>query len=298
MADRPRSLRQLIAAGAARVRHERGLDEEGAAELLRQHGLTAWQAGTVSQAEAGVRPLAVEELLLLCAAYRVSLVELAGPEPEPVELAATARLPAAAVRAVLADGGEVLRALPPAALDVPATRATPVGIAPPPDALVDAARRFGVHGPAEVGRALAGIGDAERNAARRLGVSPERLVLAAVGRWGRTLTAERDARIEGRRASTEPDRQIMLRGLVTRELLVELEHRLHPSPPDPAAAPIRPTPPPATAPPATLSTATAPTAPTAPAAPAAPAAAASTAPAARAAAARPAAPAALPATAD
>jgi len=226
MVDRPRSLRQLLAAGAARVRRQRGLDDEGAAELLRQHGLTAWQAGTVSQVEAGVRPLAVEELLLLCAAYRVSLVELAGPEPEPVELAAAARLPAAAVRAVLADGGEVLRALPADALDVPATRAAPAGTPTPPDALVHAARRFGVRGPAEVGRALAGIEDAERHAARRLGVSPERLVLAAVGRWGRTLTAERDARIEQRRPSTEPERHITLRGLVTRELLTELERDL------------------------------------------------------------------------
>jgi hypothetical protein len=229
--DRPRSLRQVLAAGAGRVRRQRGLDDEGAAELLRQHGLTAWQATTVSRVEAGVRPLAVEELLLLCAAYRVSLVELAGPEPEPVELAAAARLPAAAVWAVLADGGEVLRALPAAALDVPATRAAPAGTPTPPDALVHAARRFGVHGPAEVGRALAGIEDAERHAARRLGVSPERLVLAAVGRWGRTLTAERDARIEQRRPSTEPERHIMLRGQVTRELLTELEHDLATAPP-------------------------------------------------------------------
>lgn len=226
MIDRPRSLRQVLATGAARVRTERGLDVAAAAELLSSYGLIGWQGGTVSQVEAGVRPLAVEELVLLCAAYRVSLVELAGAEPEPVELAAGARLPALAVRAVLADGGETLRALPGDALDVPATRVAPTGAPAPPDALVHAARRFGVRGSAEVGRALAGIGDAERNAARRLGVSPERLVLAAVGRWGRPLTAERDARIELRRASTEPDRHVMLRGLVTRELLTELEQQL------------------------------------------------------------------------
>lgn len=233
MIDRPRSLRQVLATGAARVRAERGLGVEAAAELLRSYGLTAWQGGTLSQVEAGVRPLAVEELLLLCVAYRVSVAELAGPDPEPVELTAGARLPAAAVRAVLADGGEVLRALPGDALDVPATRSAPSGVPAPPDALVHAARRFGVRGPAEVGRALAGIGDAERNAARRLGVSPERLVLAAVGTWGRPLTAERDARIELRRASTRPERHIMLRGLVTRELLVELEQQLAPRPPPP-----------------------------------------------------------------
>jgi hypothetical protein len=222
--NRARSLRAVLAAGTARVRAERGLSEERAAELLRSYGLVGWQAGTLTQVEAGVRPLAVEELLLLCAAYRVSVAELAGSDPEEVELAAGARLPAAAVRALLADGGEVVRALPADALDVPATR--PVSAVPPPDALVDAAARLGVRGPTEVGRALAAIGDAERNAARRLGVTPERLVLAAVGRWGKPFTAERDARIALRRASTEPDRHITLRGLVTRELLAELEEQL------------------------------------------------------------------------
>jgi hypothetical protein len=222
--SRARSLRAVLAAGAARVRAERGLSEERAAELLRSYGLVGWQAGTLTQVEAGVRPLAVEELLLLCAAYRVSVAELTGSDPDEIELAAGARLPAAAVRALLADGGEVVRSLPADALDVPATR--PVSAVPPPDALVDAAARLGVRGPAEVGRALAAIGDAERNAARRLGVTPERLVLAAVGRWGKPFTAERDARIALRRASTEPDRHITLRGLVTRELLAELEEQL------------------------------------------------------------------------
>lgn len=221
-----RSLRQVLAAGAARVRAEQGLGEQDAAALLRSYGLVGWQAGTLTQVEAGVRPLAVEELVLLCAAYRVSAAELAGSDPEPVELTAGARLPATAVRAVLADGGEVLRALPADALDVPATRPSVTGRPPPPDALVDAARRFGVSGPTEVSRALAAIGDAERNAARKLGVTPERLVLASVGRWGKPFTAERDARIALRKATTEPDRHITLRGLVTRELLAELAEQL------------------------------------------------------------------------
>jgi transcriptional regulator with XRE-family HTH domain len=222
--SRPRSLRAVLAAGAARVRTERGWSETAAADLLRSYGLVSWQPGTLTQVEAGVRPLSVEELLLLCAAYGVSLAELAGSDPDQVELAAGARLPAAAVRALLADDGEVLRALPADALDVPATR--PVTAVPPPGALVDAAARLGVRGSTEVGRALAAIGDAERNAARKLGVTPERLVLAAVGRWGKPFTAERDARIALRRSTTEPDRHITLRGLVTRELLAELEQQL------------------------------------------------------------------------
>ncbi|HYT09342.1 MAG TPA: hypothetical protein VEL73_01640, partial [Mycobacteriales bacterium] len=195
MPDRPQSLRTVLAAGAARVRRECGLDSDAAVARLRSYGLNGWQPGTVTQVEAGVRPLAVEELLLLCAAYGVTVLELAGSPDGPVELAGSARLPAGALRALLGDDGEALRTLPDDALDLPATRGSPGGSPAPPDALVHAARRFGLQGAAEVGRALASIGDAERNAARRLGVSPEWLVLAAVGRWGRSLAAERDARI-------------------------------------------------------------------------------------------------------
>ena len=147
------------------MRAERGLGEDEAAALLRSYGLVGWQAGTVTQVEAGVRPLAMEELLLVCAAYRVSVAELTGPDPEPVELAVGARLPAAAVRALLADDGEVVRALPPDALDVPATRPATHGRPPPPDALVDAAARLGVQ---RSGRGRPGAGhDRGRRAQRR-----------------------------------------------------------------------------------------------------------------------------------
>jgi transcriptional regulator with XRE-family HTH domain len=239
VSDRPRSLRQVLATGAARVRAERGLDDEAAAELLRGHGLSGWQSGTVAQVEAGVRPLSVEELLLLCLAYGVTPADLLGPvDGDPVEVTAAARLTPAALGALLAGDGAAVRALPTEALDVPATRAAPpAGSPPPPDALVRSAARYGVSGEAAVGRALAGIGDAERNAARRLGVSAERLVLAAVGRWGRPLTVERDARIEQRRADTDPAVHITLRGLVTRELLQELAVLL--APPDPVAGVAR-----------------------------------------------------------
>ena len=222
---RARSLRAVLAAGTARVRAERGLSEEQAAELLRSYGLVAWQAGTLTQVEAGVRPLAVEELLLLCAAYRVSVAELAGSDPDAGR--AGRRRPAAGGRGPGAAG----RRRRGAAGAARRTRWTcrPPGRCPPvptPDALVDAAARLGVRGQVEVGRALAAIGEAERNAARRLGVSPERLVLAAVGRWGKPFSAERDARIALRRATTEPDRHITLRGLVTREMLAELQDHL------------------------------------------------------------------------
>lgn len=225
------SLRRVVADGAARVRAERGLDLDAAGALLRGHGLGGWTGGTVAQVEAGVRALAVEELLLLCLAYGTTPAALTGDADGWVELGSGARVDASVLLALLTGTVPPGR---PGGVDVPATRPTAPA---PPEALVLAAARFGVLGPTEVARALAGIGDAERNAARRLGVSPERLVFAAVGRWGRTLAAERDARIEARRAETDESLHITLRGLVVRELLLELEADLAPpAAADPAAA--------------------------------------------------------------
>src|ERR687898_1659159 len=115
--DGAHSLRQVLATGAARVRAERGLSDAAAAELMRSYGLTGWQAGTISQVEARGRPLSMEELLLLCAAYELSVLELAGPDAVDVELAAGARLPPRPLRPPLRDAGGGARGLAPDAPD-------------------------------------------------------------------------------------------------------------------------------------------------------------------------------------
>jgi transcriptional regulator with XRE-family HTH domain len=61
------------------------------------------------------------------------------------------------------------------------------------------------------------IGEAEHKAARRLGIDVARLHGLALDVWGRSLTAERDARLANR-----DDVQPQTRGHVTRELLDEL----------------------------------------------------------------------------
>ncbi len=65
-------------------------------------------------------------------------------------------------------------------------------------------------------------GEAEQKAARRLGVSAEDVSVAAHARWGRSLTAERDARVED--AEPTADRRVLQarRGHVTRQLLADL----------------------------------------------------------------------------
>jgi DNA-binding XRE family transcriptional regulator len=66
-------------------------------------------------------------------------------------------------------------------------------------------------------------GDAERKAARKLGVDAMNLSVAAHGRYGRSFTEERDARVaEQAPAGAAPRSLQALRGHVTRAMLAEL----------------------------------------------------------------------------
>ena len=66
-------------------------------------------------------------------------------------------------------------------------------------------------------------GDAVRKAARKLGVRPLVLSAAAQGQYGRSFTAERDARVAEQAPADAPPRSLQaLRGHVTRAMLAEL----------------------------------------------------------------------------
>jgi hypothetical protein len=73
-------------------------------------------------------------------------------------------------------------------------------------------------------------GVAEQKAARKFGVSPEELDSVAREFWGRSLTDERDARVQEQAPADAEVRTLQaLRGHVTRELLDELEPALRPN---------------------------------------------------------------------
>jgi hypothetical protein len=73
----------------------------------------------------------------------------------------------------------------------------------------------------------AAAGEAEQNAARTFGVDALEVSAAAHALWGRSLTAERDARVEAAGSSDAPASAVRARrGHVTRALLAELEPRL------------------------------------------------------------------------
>jgi hypothetical protein len=222
-----RVLREALAAGMKQARQRQGLRQEDAATRARAYGLSSWIRGTVAQAEVGARRFALEEVLLLALAYESSLADLiAGDDNDLVELTPDARLSVGAVRALLSGEQVGLSELPDKAIDVPAGRTTsPRRSERFPDVLAEA-KRFGIEDRGLLAQAADEVGDAERHAARKLGTTPERINIAAIALWGRTLAAERDHRLSEQATDLPARSRQALRGHITRDLMSELDEEL------------------------------------------------------------------------
>ena len=76
----------------------------------------------------------------------------------------------------------------------------------------------------DLGIGLLGPRDAEQKAAKKLGVTADDVLAAALTLWGKTLTDERDARAEKQvSGDASPGRLQAIRGHMTRDLLNELQ---------------------------------------------------------------------------
>jgi transcriptional regulator with XRE-family HTH domain len=219
-------LRTALAAGTRAARQRLGLRQDDAAARLRVHGLASWLRGTVAQAETGARRFSLEDLLLLALAYEVPVATLVdGADEDLIELSPTVTLSVGLVRALLSGDEEMIHRLRQQAVD--AVREQAVTRPGHFTEVVADARRLGLRRHADADRAVAGIGDAERYAARKLGTTPERINLAALATWGRTLAEERDHRVRTQDVGESSPRGLQaLRGHVTRELLTELDATL------------------------------------------------------------------------
>jgi hypothetical protein len=223
-----RPLREVLAIGMKEARQQLGLRQEDAAARARAFGLSAWIRGTVAQAEVGARRFGLEEVLLLTLAYETSLADLiAGDDDELVELTPQARLSVGALRAMLRGDQAAVQRLSTEAVDIPARRGAPATSRSGrfPDVLAEA-QRFGMGDRSLLEHALDEVSDAERYAARKLGTTPERLNVAAMQRWGRTLAGERDHRLSEQAGDVSPRSRQALRGHITRDLMAELKDGL------------------------------------------------------------------------
>jgi transcriptional regulator with XRE-family HTH domain len=207
MTETPRPSRDILVGGARAAREHLGLRQEDAAKRLRELGLASWLRGTVAQVEVGARRLTLQEFFALAIMYETTPAALIGGEDEDlVALTTTTAICAGDLRSLLS--GQVITAdrLRPGT-SIGSTRAA-------------------------VGRAVAGgstgsdIGEAERYVARRLGVTVEHVNDAALARWGRSLSEERDRRVAEPAEGASPRQLQALRGHVTRELLADLTRDL------------------------------------------------------------------------
>ena len=176
------------------IRRGREWTREDVAALARSHGLR-WTHNTVKNIEAGTRGLA-EELLALLLLFGVSAAEYFGDGSPPLALTPLRAVEPSELAQILA--GSIRR-------DADVTPATVTA-------------RVSFPGIAVVSTSGEVVRLADQKAARVLGVTVAAIEDTAAQIWGRSLTAERDRRLEervGERQVTPRSRQA-LRGHITR----------------------------------------------------------------------------------
>lgn len=240
----------LTAAIGNRLRELRGeirLRQDDVASTARALGLR-WSRVAVARLEAGVGQLEAAELLMLPQVLMMASlrargqsglqgpergVELADllPESGMVALKPDCRVAARALRAMVEGHSKDVRSTD---LDVPLLRnlrkrqaaavSTMGHLLAQKGELGEALDSVWAAAPATV-KAQAvheAAGEAEQKAARKLGVHPATVALAAQRQWGRSLTAERDQRVKERPSGGSLRRVQAVRGHVTRLLIAEL----------------------------------------------------------------------------
>jgi transcriptional regulator with XRE-family HTH domain len=222
----------LAAAVGSRMRALRdahGVTADTIAAQARGVGLR-WQRSTVASIETGKRRLSAEELLLLPTILSMALpdsVTLRNLLDRDIALTDELVMTPRGFVDLLEGGGPIWGGfkLPRVAAGprAPSVERWRVIERLWPD--VHGGGRLDLQRLHQVERAAAG--EAEQNAARTFGVEALEVAAAAHRLWGRSLTAEREARVEAESGGDIPASAVRARrGHVTRALLAELEKLL------------------------------------------------------------------------
>ena len=224
-------MHEAVAAGVQAARQAKGWTQEDTARAFRHHGLAAWRTSSVGQLEAGLRRPRLDELLLIAAALEVTLGDLVLDSEETVELGEGARMSPRAVRALLC------READPDPFDNPRAEMSFPGDAEMAQRAAsrspEAERQMKLLRPiadrarpplmsSDYYAALSRTpDDADRHAARRLGIEPAQVRLAARVLWRRDFAEERDGRV-GEVSGLSPRTLQARRGHAARAMLAEL----------------------------------------------------------------------------
>ena len=202
---RPPHLREVIGASVKRLREEGGWSQDALASKMTALGFP-WRQSTVTEVEAGRRPLQSEELLALPIVFGWNLAELADHEGDWTEIGRRGLLVSKKLLAAIlqSDIDSVAKGRNDEVLTKQGLLAFDDDEADRWDDATLMARR-----------------DAERRIASVLGVEPVLLAEAALSLWGHGLSEERDLR-----ARESDDDSPAAKGHVTRAMLDELDDYL------------------------------------------------------------------------
>ena len=232
--ENPRPWDRYLGERIRTLRTERGLTQEQLAEEVRRLWGLPWSRPTLTAIESGSREVTALEFLALSDVFLISPQELLeGREGDRMGNKMANRMatwlevgPGSSVNLVA-----VLRALEPGpkrqvldGRDTPATRSTAEQIA----GLPELRRQLEAEGvdatPQSLTQAAQGErGEAEKKAAVVLGIDPRGVAVLSLRLWGRSLTAEREARFAQHEPETTRAGSLRtLRGHITRDLIAEL----------------------------------------------------------------------------
>lgn len=196
MADVPDTAEAVIGASLRGFRAERDLTQHEATRLLRQHGL-GWSRATLQSVETGNRRLRIADGVLLAAAYGVAFSRLFSGDGQ-VELGRGDRhvmLSREAVRAVIDNGyhDELL------SLDSETQAATGAEANADPS-----------------------LFEADSALASKISVETSKVLAVARRLWGRSLTEERERRLERLGPNLSFQQKVVERRELTRDLSEQL----------------------------------------------------------------------------
>jgi len=209
-----RTLAEVVGEQVRSARQAQQMSQDRLAALMRGLGAD-WNQNAVSAFEKGERRLDVEELTLLAVALNAALPTFFAVE-ETVRLTASATVVAANVGRVLAGEPSAIERWKWTEVRSTVRRTVEDVTRRWPELAANVARLTAAD--------EAAAGQAERKAARRLGVPAVEVARAAEVTWGRSLTEQRDRTVAETAPADSDARTVQaFRGHVTRLLVDELE---------------------------------------------------------------------------
>lgn len=236
--DEPVPLRTVVGDRVRALRESVGARQQDLSDAAKELGLDTWTRTRIAALERGSKAISAEDLVRLVAILgivakrRVDVAEMFD-DPRVIELSAgSVFIPARKISVVLCGGsdGQVTRHLLMSEEFARTSWHTPEREADfqRASAILGASGRTSLPTVGETRTVSMGMGEADERARRDLGLTEYPFETLCLVLWGRSLSGERDARLNAASASgdSSPGSVAARRGRITRALLAEARRRL------------------------------------------------------------------------